>query len=204
MKKAFWIIAIVLAILIGIYPLFYLVMDMSGGLLNTKGEALLNSPVWNVSFYTHIYFGGIALLIGWLQFSAKLRRNQIQLHRVVGMVYFVSVFLSGISGLYIAFYATSGWVAATGFSFLAVFWLLSSGLGFSAIKRGEVVPHQRWLTRSYGLTFAAVTLRIWLPLMTGALGMGFDEAYRIVAWLCWVPNLLVVEWLILPRLRVVA
>ncbi len=41
---------------------------------------------------------------------------------------------------------------------------------------------------SYAASFAAVTLRIWLPLLTIAF-QDFVVAYRIVAWLCWVPNI---------------
>ena len=43
---------------------------------------------------------------------------------------------------------------------------------------------------SYAACFAAVTLRIWLPLLTIAMGES-NSAYRIVAWLCWVPNIIV-------------
>ncbi len=55
-----------------------------------------------------------------------------------------------------------------------------------------------WMIRSYALTFAAVTLRIWLPLSQVA-GLPFAQAYPAIAWFCWVPNLIVVEWLILRR-----
>jgi hypothetical protein len=58
--------------------------------------------------------------------------------------------------------------------------------------------HRAWMLRSYALTFAAVTLRIWLPLSQIA-GIPFQEAYAAIAWLCWVPNLVVVEWFILRR-----
>jgi hypothetical protein len=52
------------------------------------------------------------------------------------------------------------------------------------------------LYRSYALTLAAVTLRIYLPL-SHALEIGFEDAYRLVSWLCWVPNLVIVEvWLL--------
>jgi len=54
------------------------------------------------------------------------------------------------------------------------------------------------MTRSYALTFAAVTLRIYLPLSQVA-GIPFEPAYQTIAWLCWVPNLIVAEWLILRR-----
>jgi hypothetical protein len=42
---------------------------------------------------------------------------------------------------------------------------------------------------SYAMCFAAVTLRIWLPLLLLIFG-DFETSYRIVAWLCWLPNLL--------------
>ena len=51
------------------------------------------------------------------------------------------------------------------------------------------------MLRSYALVFAAVTLRIELPLLTMAFG-DFTPAYQVVAWLCWVPNALWAEWYI--------
>ena len=42
----------------------------------------------------------------------------------------------------------------------------------------------------FALIFAAVMLRIELPLLIIWFQGDFTPAYRIVAWLCWVPNLL--------------
>lgn len=50
------------------------------------------------------------------------------------------------------------------------------------------------------MAFAAVTLRLYLPLLFLA-GLDFTEAYRIVSWVCWVPNLLVIEWWIRRQRR---
>ena len=30
-------------------------------------------------------------------------------------------------------------------------------------------------------------------------GLSFEEAYPAIAWLCWVPNLLIAEWWLVPR-----
>ncbi len=78
------------------------------------------NPIWNISFYTHIYLGGIALLIGWTQFIKQLRVKKIGLHRRIGKIYILSVILSGIAGLYISFYATGGIVAKSGFASMAL------------------------------------------------------------------------------------
>jgi len=50
--------------------------------------------------------------------------------------------------------------------------------------------HEKYMIFSFAACFASVTLRIWLPILTGLTGE-FNSAYRIVAWLCWVPNILV-------------
>jgi hypothetical protein len=63
-------------------------------------------------------------------------------------------------------------------------------------RRRRIDLHRAWMLRSYSLTFAAVTLRIWLPLSQVA-GLPFLPSYQAIAWLCWVPNLIVVEWFVL-------
>jgi len=43
---------------------------------------------------------------------------------------------------------------------------------------------------SFASFFASVKLRIWLSLLTMIYG-DFVKAYVIVAWLCWIPNIIV-------------
>jgi len=52
------------------------------------------------------------------------------------------------------------------------------------------------MIRNFALSLAAVTLRIYMPLMLAALHWPFRVTYITVSWLCWIPNLLVAEWLI--------
>jgi hypothetical protein len=54
------------------------------------------------------------------------------------------------------------------------------------------------MVRSAALTCAAITLRLYLPLPP-ALGFTFAEGYRVIAWACWVPNLLLVEYFLGQR-----
>ncbi len=203
MKKLLFFLFALFAILIGIYPLLYFVVDMSGeGLLGGKPPELFQNHIWHFLFYTHIALGGIALLTGWSQFSEKLRKKRLNLHRNLGKIYVVSVLLSGIAGLYIAMYATGGIVAILGFASLAVLWLFTTFNAYTSIQKKEIVLHQQWMIRSYALTFAAVTLRLWMPLLIAVVGLSFIEAYVIIAWLCWVPNLIFAEWWIRRSKRV--
>lgn len=104
LKKISFSLIAICSVLVGLYPIVYfLVPDRNFGLLAGKSAALLVNNLWNTMFYTHIILGGIALLIGWLQFNKKLRVKNLELHRKIGKIYVVSVLLSAISGLYIGF-----------------------------------------------------------------------------------------------------
>ncbi len=200
MKKALWIIAAVLSTLVGLYPILFFVTDNKFGLLSLKPVELFNDQLWHVSFYGHITFGGIALLIGWLQFSKRIRVRYTKLHRNIGKTYVVSVLISGICGLVIALDATGGVISILGFLSMGIIWLATSLLGFRMIRQGNVELHEKFMIFSYATCFSAVTLRIFLPLLVMALGE-FNTAYRIVAWLCWIPNILVAYLIVRNRSR---
>ncbi len=194
-KKGLWLVMVALAIGIGFYPGMYFFMEKSFGLLNTKSEALLSNPIWNFGFNTHIILGGVALLVGWTQFGSKFRNKNLKIHRRLGMVYVGSVFFSALAGIYIAFYATGGFIPTLGFIGLGVTWFFTTSMAFIAIKKKQVNSHQKWMIYSYATCFAAVTLRIWLPLLSAYFG-NFITAYSIVAFLCWIPNLIVAHFII--------
>ena len=191
-----WVLFVFFAIAVGGYPAMYFVSDMiaENGLLSQKAANVIAMRFWQISFNTHIIFGGLALLIGWMQFMPKFRNRNLKLHRLVGVLYILAIVLSGLAGLYLAFYAEGGLVAKLGFGGLALAWLFTTGQAYISVKKRNIEAHKRWMIRSYALTFAAVTLRIWLPLFQYAIGMDFITAYVIIAWLCWVPNLAWAEW----------
>src|SRR6478735_10279593 len=103
-KKISWIILVILAVIVGLYPIIYFVIDRRFGLLQSKSNELLASNFWNLGFYTHIIFGGLALLIGWTQFATSFRNKNLKLHRRMGQIYLIAVLLSSTAGIYIGFF----------------------------------------------------------------------------------------------------
>ena len=189
-KKISWILLVILAIIVGLYPIIYFVVDRKFGLLQSKTNELLASNFWNLGFYTHIVLGGLALLIGWIQFSTSFRNKNLNRHRQLGKIYVIAVLLSSISGIYIGFFATGGILSKLGFICLGVVWLSSTLMGYQFIRKGQIERHHKMMIYSYAACLAAVTLRLWLPLLTITIG-NFIIAYTIVAWLCWVPNIII-------------
>ncbi len=152
-----------------------------------------------VRVLVHIFGSILALVVGPVQLVTGGRRRT-KVHRVLGYVYFGSVLVGGTSGLLTALVATGGIASRVGFALLAIAWLLTALAALRAVKRRDFRGHRVWAMRSFALTFAAVTLRVYLGLFFAA-GVAFDAFYPVLGWLSWVPNLMVVEWFILPRLE---
>ena len=197
MKNFSWVIFGSLCVLISLYPIKYLINEKPVALQLSKSAELLNSNIYNISFYTHIILGGIALLIGWIQFSTKIRRNYNKLHKNIGKIYVFSILVSGPAGFYIAFFASGGISTILGFSIGALLWTSLTFIGYLKIREGNIESHKKYMMYSYAGTFGAVTLRLWLPILIYFFE-SFLIAYQIVAWLSWIPNLIIV-YLILNK-----
>ncbi|WP_249646259.1 DUF2306 domain-containing protein, partial [Lysinibacillus sp. D3C2_S12] len=70
-------------------------------------------------------FGVFALVIGPFTLSSKIREKNVQRHRRWGTIYIVSFLFAGVAGLYLAYYATGGWIAKLGFALLSISWLIT-------------------------------------------------------------------------------
>jgi len=154
--------------------------------------------------YIHVISGGIALLIGPFQFWKWLRNNHRNVHRWIGRLYmFGGIFPASITGIVVAQSTTAGLQGAIGFSLLGIFWFITGAVSLYSILNKDVQSHRRWMIRNFSLTMAAVTLRLWIPILMMILipsGVepenAFEIAYQFVPWLSWVPNLIVGEFII--------
>ena len=179
-----WIVA-VLSVGVGLYGLSYL-----SGHGAPPGVAGNRAGLgWLV---VHASCAGAALVLGPWQFFAGVRLRRPAVHRWIGRSYVVLCLVGAISGAMLAWNTTAGEVARWGFLLLALTWLSVTALGYLAARRRDFVSHRRWMIRSFALTFAAVTLRLYLPLSLAG-GLSFAFAYPLIAWLAWVPNLAVAE-----------
>ena len=186
-SKRGWQVMTAMSLLIATYALgLFLVPQARPPFLRGRTD------MFGLAVPLHFAGGGIALAFGAFQLNASLRSRRLQLHRLLGRIYVVSVVVGGIAGLRLAIASQGGTIARAGFSALACLWLFSTVRGFLRIRAGDDVSHRAWMIRSYSLTCAAVTLRIYLPLSL-AVGIPFEVAYPAIAWLCWVPNIIVAE-----------
>lgn len=172
------------------------------------GDYVDKPPIVQAALYAHIAGGAVALALGALQFWKGLRARAPRVHRWTGRLYLAGVAVGGLAGLVIAPTSSAGYVGFFGFTALAALWLITGWRAYRAIRRGDVPSHQAWMIRNYALTYSAVTLRIWLPLLLllplvlgrpWEMETAFENAYAAVPFLAWLPNLVFAEWLIRRR-----
>jgi uncharacterized membrane protein len=107
----------------------------------------------------HGLAGLAALLIGPLQFSERLRRTHVKLHRVLGRVYIGAICIAAPMAIYIGDNwddnrqsAIEGWAQGGG-------WLLCAVLAFIFAVKRNIPRHRQWVARSYGFTFVFIMAR---------------------------------------------
>ena len=171
----------------------------------------VETPLRQAGLYIHIFSGALALLIGPFQFLNRLRQNKPRLHRWMGRFYLLGILVSGLTTFLIAPGMIAGMAGEAGLITLAILWLWTGWNAYSAIRAGNKARHREWMIRNYALTFAAVTIRLWLGMLIGTqipfletkysgnFEALFVEVYRAVMWLGWVPNLIIAEFLVQPR-----
>jgi uncharacterized membrane protein len=191
-----WGVMFTLAALVSVYALAALfVPALRSEIIRDR---LVTLPL---ALVVHLAASAVALVAGALQHHSGLRGRHVAFHRALGRVYVACVLLGGGAALALATASVGGTVTHVAFTLLAVLWMTSTGIAFLHVRAGRLALHRAWMIRSYTLTLAAVTLRLYLATSQIA-GLPYVDSYQAIAWLCWVPNLVLVEWLVLPRMRV--
>lgn len=177
-----------LRIILQYYPI-----NTDVGFLQIKQDYIENTP-WLIAFFIHVFSSLFALLAGFTQFSKTIRIKHKNIHRTVGMLYVLNVLLiTGPAGLIMSFYANGGLSSRIAFVLLSSLWWWFTWQAWLAIRHKNVGRHQAFMLRSYALTLSAITLRCWKMLIANTLHLPPMEIYQIVAWLGFVPNLIMAE-----------
>lgn len=197
MRRPWWLTVVFLSSGVAAYAAAVLLLPHFGPPFVTELRSRIALPL-----SMHLAGGSIALATGAWQLNTHLRTRHPSIHRWIGRVYVAAVLVGGLGAAILAPRSREGMVTHWGFGLLAVAWLGTTVVAYRAIRRRDLASHRRWMLRSYALTFAAVTLRIYLPL-SQVLGLPFGPSYQVIAWLCWVPNLLLVELFVVGNSRAV-
>lgn len=175
-----------------------------------KPRSTVDLPQYMPAFYIHISSSVLVLAAGLTQFSRRFMFSYPKWHRNIGKFYvFTILFLSGPSGLLMAFYGSGGAVAQWAFVLQALGWWYFTYMAYAMALKKDWQSHGEYMLRSYAMAFSAITLRA-ATYLAALFKLTYDircpdEAWSLLcypnfyvmeAWLSWIINLLIAELLI--------
>jgi uncharacterized membrane protein len=180
----------------------YIPLKSDVAFLQIKQTEISQISFYYPIFYAHVFSAIFVLLAGFFQFSSVLLKKSPATHRNIGKFYvFVVLLLSAPSGLFIGLFANGGLYSKISFVSLSILWFYFTLKGFTAIKNKNITQHKAFMLRSFALTFSAITLRFWKVILVYLFHPAPMDVYQIIAWLGWIPNLLIVEYYLYNQLK---
>jgi len=171
----------------------YIPIDFNAAFLNVKHREIIHFH-YQLAFFSHAYSSIFVMIAGIPQFSKYIQTKYAKIHRYMGKIYItVLLFIAGPSGLVMGMYAMGGISSQISFTLLAILWILFTAIAWKKVKQKDWSGHQKFMLRSYALTLSAVSLRLFKWIIVSTLELPPMDTYRIIAWLGWVVNLLIVE-----------
>jgi len=191
-----WLLMAMLAMILFVITASYLSFKSDVNFLLVKQD-IVNDSIWRPTFYIHVISGMLVILVGPFQFLKSFRNKYLNWHKLGGKIYAYSILLlAGPTGLIMAFYAEGGLWSTVAFSIMSILWFVTTLMAVIKIKQRKIEEHKMWMMRSYALSFAAVTLRLLVPLFSLFILDNEDLITVSTAWLSWMLNLLVAEGMI--------
>ena len=166
------------------------------GFLRFKQD-YIDNMMWKAAFYVHVFSAIFALLAGFTQFSPEFLQKYRKLHRIIGRMYVWDILVINFpAAMIMAVYANGYLPSKIAFIILDCLWFWFTYKAVTAARQKRFTEHRQFMIRSYALTFSAITLRAWKLILSNSITIDPVTLYMIDAWMGFVPNLLLAEWII--------
>jgi uncharacterized membrane protein len=149
-------------------------------------------PVW---IMLHGIPGVIAMMLGVLQFSNRLRSRYLHVHRILGRIYVASVFIAAPASLGVSFNIgpptlhMADIIQSSG-------WMFTTAVALYCVRSGKIQQHREWMMRSYpyAMVFLCVRATFAIPAIQklGEVGL-FSVVWSWIALAGTVPSF-VIAW----------
>ncbi|SDQ41368.1 Predicted membrane protein [Chryseobacterium soldanellicola] len=177
----------------------YIPLQKEMSFLMIKQTEVVQRPEYLYFFYTHVYTSIFVLLFGFLSI---LRKNfgVKNFHQNAGKIYiFLILTFSAPSGIYMGIFANGGILSKISFVILGCLWWFSTFKAYQLARQKKFKEHKQWMWRSFALTISAITLRMWKVIIVYLFHPNPMDVYQIIAWMGWVPNIILIEYLIAKK-----
>lgn len=152
----------------------------------------ISFQLWEKMIYAHMIIGFVGLVIGMASFKTNKTEN-LKLHKKLGIIYTITVFINAFIVAYLAYYATGGFQSTIAFFILDTVWLMVTWVSVFRMAQGRFRQHREWMLRSYALTLFFVTYKLVQSILTFAIPDSLELVYTLSVYASLAINLAVVE-----------
>lgn len=134
--------------------------------------------------WTHLAGGALTVLLGPVQFLTQWPRAYGRVHRWTGRVYLTGMLIASTGAAGLISTSPAPFSIRMAFAATACAWLVTALTGLVWIRKGQVQRHRIWMTRSYLVTLAPITFRLFLHVP--AVFSVLPPPPEGIAWLLWL------------------
>jgi uncharacterized membrane protein len=127
----------------------------------------------------HAIFGALAMILGVFQLSNRLRARYLPVHRKLGYVYVLGVFIAAPLAIPVTVrISTPSLIAAS--SVHAFCWMITTAVALYCVRHRNIAQHRRWMMRSYPFAMVFTVARLIIPI-PAVHRMG-EAGVEVVVW----------------------
>lgn len=143
----------------------------------------------------HGFPAAIALFLGILQFSSRLRQRHLQVHRWMGRIYVGCVAIGAPVAIVVAVKLPLPTLTLAAV-IQAFGWMATTATALYCVRTGRIQQHREWMIRSYpfAMVFVVVRAIVAIPPVArmGVLGLT-ASVWGSIAVACFLPSF-VIDW----------
>jgi uncharacterized membrane protein len=137
--------------------------------------------------------GAVALFLAPFQFSSRLRKSHLQLHRIMGRIYVGSVAIAAPAAIVISSILVVPTLLMA--SVVQAFgWLVTTATALYCVRTGRIQQHREWMMRSYpfAMVFVVVRAIVAIPAIARMGEMGLAAVvWSVIATACFLPSFII-------------
>jgi hypothetical protein len=176
----------------------YIPLDPNVSFLMIKQTEVTERPEYLYFFTPMFILAFLCFFLDFWPFSERFRMEKFSPEYREALYYSDSDFRGSVR-VYMGIFANGGLFSKISFVILGFLWWFSTFKAYQLARQKKFKEHKQWMWRSFAFTLSAITLRMWKVIIVYLFHPNPMDVYQIIAWLGWIPNILLIEYLITKK-----
>jgi hypothetical protein len=161
----------------------YVLYNVEGFLFNKSDPEWKHIAPFQMWLLPHGLAAACALFLGPFQFSERLRRKYVMVHKTFGYLYIAGCYIGAPLGIYIQWFEEKLGTFSHSFTIAivmdAAIWIFATTMALIMIRTKRMQQHRQWMIRSFACALIFLEVRAILVFFQLP-----DPAAEAVVWAC--------------------